>query len=111
MRFRLLCMVLIVHVFLVFPALAQNLLITNGGGGFACLTESGHDELMKAINAKNYSWAQSMLDGGQCIRMKNGLRATIKDYGMLGLSEIYLHPLGGGRPITVWTVNENFKTE
>ena len=59
------------------PALAQELRITNKGGGFACLTESAHDELMKAIRSKDFSWAASMIDSGLCVSMKDGLRATL----------------------------------
>lgn len=86
---------------------------TNKGGGFACFTEEAHDELMSAINhaqkTKDSSWAKSILDSQRCFSMKKGLKITIKDFGFLGLSEIYLHPPGGGAPVAVWTANENFQ--
>lgn len=86
---------------------------TNKGGGFACLTESAYDELTQAIlhaqKTKDTSWAKSLLDSTRCFSMKKGLQVTIKDYEFLGVSEIYLHPPGGGAPVAVWTANENFQ--
>lgn len=90
------------------PAYATELRITNAGGGFACFTEHAHDEFMEAVTAKDTSWMMSLVKSGECFQMKVGLKATLKDYSMWGTSEIYLHPPGEGRPIAVWTVNENF---
>ena len=85
---------------------------TNRAGGSACLTKEAYNELTKAsIHAqktKDTSWVQSIFDSRRCFNMRKGLQVTIKDFGFLGLSEIYLHPSGGGAPVAVWTANENF---
>ena len=86
---------------------------TNQGGGVVCLTEKAYDQFMDAIlhgqKTKDYSWAESLLDGRRCFQVRKGLRVTLIDYGFLGVSQIYLHPPGGGAPVTVWTANENFQ--
>ena len=85
---------------------------TNKGGGFACFTKADADEFTRAqIHAqdtKDTSWALSLISSQRCFSMKKGLRVTIKNFEILGLSEIYLHPPGGGAPVAVWTANENF---
>ena len=85
---------------------AQQAMITNEGGSFACRTEQAFDELTKAIVAKDMSWAKQIPG---CGLLKKGSRATIDDYSMWGKSRILVHPPGGGRPISFWTNNENFK--
>ena len=84
---------------------------SNKAGGIACFSETKFSEFTKAaIHAKDNrdpTWMQSLLNSQQCFAMKRGLQFTIKDFGYLGVSEIYLHPPGGGAPVTVWTANEN----
>ena len=85
--------------------------MTNKGGGIVCFSEASYKEFTRAAlhakDTKDSSWMQSMLTSQQCLAVKRGLRYTIKDFGYLGVSEIYLHPPGGGAPVTVWTANEN----
>ena len=88
---------------------------TNEGGGFACFTEKGYDDLLSAIihgqQTKDYSWAQTLLDGGKCFSMKKGLVVTIIDFNFFSASNVYLHIPGGGAPVAVWTANENFSAK
>lgn len=84
-------------------ALAQQAVVTNRGGGFACTTRSAFDELSKAAAAQDKSWVQRIPG---CGILKVGSRVTIKSLGF-AVSEIYVHPPGGGRPVLVWTHTEN----
>ena len=104
-----LTLILTIGLFLVPGAHAQELVVVNKGGGLACFTEEAHDELIDALVANNWAWAGTLVEEQKCFQMVDGLKATVKDYSMFGASEIYLHPPGGGRPIAVFTVNENFQ--
>ncbi len=93
-------------------ATAQDYYTTNRAGGAACFTEKAYDEYMDAAihahKTRDASWMISLYKSGVCIRLRSGLRVTLKDYSMWGKSQIYVHPPDGGAPVVVWTANENF---
>ena len=81
--------------------------------GIACFSKDDHDQLHKAIvhiqETGDRSWFYALINSNRCFVMREGLKVTIKDYNMLGGSQIYLHPPGGGQPTLVWTVNDSYK--
>lgn len=85
---------------------AQEVRITNGGGGMACLSRSAIDELSRAAAAADLQWAASIRG---CGFLPDGARAVVADFDLLGVSRLLVFPSGGGDPLAVWTHNENFE--
>jgi hypothetical protein len=71
----------------------------------ACLTEEAFDEMTEALVARNVEWAMKIPG---CIFLKDGLEADIKDAGF-AVSEVWVHPPGGGRPVAMFVNTETLK--
>ncbi len=97
------------------PAAAQELVITNDGGGVACLTRSDLDDAYTAAREENMAWFRALQTPGRgtCITMKKGAFASLKERGFLStIAQVNLHPPRDAvdqRPLIVHTSNENYR--
>ena len=82
-------------------------------GGAACFSKDAYEEFRKAAlrseRTKDPTWMEQVYNSGRCFPMERGMRVTVKDSGKSGTSQVYLHPRSGGKPMVVWTANENFR--
>ena len=79
--------------------------------GAVCITRDAYDRYATAVlharKTRDVIWMKHLYDSEECIRVKEGLRVTIKDAGLL-VSQVYIFAREGGAPLVGWTANEIF---
>lgn len=80
--------------------------------GAVCITRDALERYMAAVlharETRDVSWMKHLYDSEQCVRVKKGLKVTVKNAG-LTVSQVYVHAKEGGGPLVGWTVNEMFR--
>jgi hypothetical protein len=80
------------------------------GGRAACLSKDAFDEIMIAAARKDKPGFKHMLESGQCVISKAGLKVSIMETSFLeGFAKVRAY--FEGRGITFWTSLENIELE
>ncbi len=90
------------------PSLAQEIIVTNKGGGMACAEKEDLERAYEYAREGKTSAFKHLHQSGRCFTLLKGLSGRIRNYSIFGVSEIELRGLGNSGPLPVFTGNDNF---